>query len=108
MPIAPFPGRNCLTLVVNALYYNLYGDTGLGQNTSEKEVQLMDENASDVMNIDDLAEYLKLPKPTVYKLAQSGEFPGKKAGRQWRFHKDAIDRWLSEKPAVRGTKHNDD
>jgi len=32
----------------------------------------MDGNSSDVMNIDDIAEYLKLPKPTVYKLAQGG------------------------------------
>ena len=107
LPTIPRPGRNCLTLVVNTIYYS-HDDNELGQNTSEKEVLLMDENSSDVMNIDDLAEYLKLPKPTVYKLAQSGELPGKKAGRQWRFHKDAIDRWLSEKPALRGTKHNDD
>ncbi len=38
-----------------------------------------------------------------YSGNNSGEIPGKKAGRrQWRFHKDTIDRWLSEKPAVRG------
>jgi excisionase family DNA binding protein len=66
----------------------------------------MNENLSVVMNIDDLAEYLKLPKPTVYKLAQSGDIPGKKAGRQWRFHKNAIDRWLSEKPVVKEDKPN--
>ncbi len=68
----------------------------------------MAEKSDEVMNIDELAKYLKLPKPTVYKVAQSGELPGRKAGRQWRFHKDAIDKWLSEKPAVRGTRHNND
>lgn len=67
-------------MVVNTIYYS-HDYKEIGQNTSEKEVLLMDENASDVMNIDGLAEYLKLPKPTVYKLAQSGELPGKKAGR---------------------------
>lgn len=56
----------------------------------------MAKKQSDVLNIDELAEYLKLPKPTIYKLAQNGKVPGKKAGRQWRFHKDAINRWLSE------------
>jgi excisionase family DNA binding protein len=61
----------------------------------------MVEKPSDIMNIDELAEYLKLPKPTVYKLAQGGKIPGRKAGRQWRFHKEAIDRWLSAMPAVR-------
>lgn len=53
--------------------------------------------AQQVMNTDELAEYLRLPKTTVYKLVQSGKIPGRKAGRQWRFHRDAIDRWLSEK-----------
>jgi len=85
-----------------------YHDDEPAQNCLLGEVWLMYENPSNVMNIDDLAKYLKLPKPTVYRLAQSGELPGRKAGRQWRFHKDAIDKWLSEKPGVRGTKHNDD
>jgi len=57
---------------------------------------MMAKGSSDVMTVDELAEYLKLPKPTVYKLAQNGKVPGKKAGRQWRFHKDAINRWLSD------------
>jgi len=64
------------------------------------------DKSSDVMNIDELAEYLRLPKPTAYKLAQSGGLPGRKAGRQWRFHKEAIDRWLSENPVVGKTKRN--
>lgn len=66
------------------------------------------DSPSNIMNIDELAEYLKLPKPTAYKLAQSGELPGRKAGRQWRFHKDAIDRWLSENPIVGKRKRNDE
>jgi excisionase family DNA binding protein len=79
---------------------DIYHDDEPAQNALEEEVRLMDENFSNVMNIDDLAEYLKLPKPTVYKLAQNGKIPGKKAGRQWRFHKEAIDRWLSEQDDV--------
>jgi excisionase family DNA binding protein len=66
----------------------------------------MVEKPGDVMNIDELAEYLKLPKSTVYKLAQGGKVPGRKAGRQWRFHKEAIDRWLSENPVVGRSKHD--
>ena len=53
---------------------------------------------SDVMNIDEMAKYLKLPKPTVYKLVRDGRLPGRKIGRQWRFHKGAIDDWLKENP----------
>lgn len=51
---------------------------------------------SDVMDIDDIARYLKLPKPTVYKLARDGRLPGRKIGRQWRFHKDTIDAYLKQ------------
>lgn len=47
-----------------------------------------------VFTIDELVIYLKLPKSTVYKLAQEGEIPGHKVGRHWRFHRDAIDGWL--------------
>lgn len=66
----------------------------------------MGDTAQRVMNTDELAEYLRLPKPTVYKLVQSGKIPGRKAGRQWRFHRDAIDRWLSEKSDERTGEQN--
>ncbi len=75
------------------------------KDTIGEEVRPMDDKSSDVMNIDGLAEYLKLPKSTVYKLAQSGELPGRKAGRQWRFHKEGIDKWLLESPAVGGSEN---
>lgn len=47
-----------------------------------------------VFTIDDLVAYLKLPKSTVYKLAQEGKIPGQKVGRHWRFLKTTIDDWL--------------
>lgn len=47
-----------------------------------------------VFTIDELVIYLKLPKSTVYKLAQEGEIPGHKVGRHWRFHRETIDAWL--------------
>ena len=48
-----------------------------------------------VFTIDDLVVYLKLPKSTVYKLAQEGKIPGQKVGRHWRFHRETIDSWLA-------------
>jgi len=50
---------------------------------------------SDVMTLDELAIYLKIPKSTLYKLAQDGRVPGQKLGKQWRFGKQAIDLWLN-------------
>jgi len=47
-----------------------------------------------VMTLDELSVYLKIPKSTLYKLVQEGRIPGQKLGKQWRFGKAAIDRWL--------------
>jgi len=47
-----------------------------------------------VMTIEEVAAYLRIPKSTLYKLAQEGRVPGQKVGRHWRFHKDAVDAWL--------------
>jgi len=49
-----------------------------------------------VLTIDELAEYLKLSKSTLYHLARRGDVPGQKIGRHWRFHKAAIDTWLGQ------------
>lgn len=48
----------------------------------------------DVLTIVGLSAYLKISKSTLYKLVREGKIPCQKIGRQWRFHKDAIDRWL--------------
>jgi len=49
-----------------------------------------------VFTIDDLVVYLKLPKSTVYKLAQEGKIPGQKVGKHWRFSKETVEKWLDE------------
>ncbi len=50
-----------------------------------------------VLTIDQLAEYLKLSKSSLYHLARRGEIPGQKIGSHWRFHKAAIDKWLGQR-----------
>jgi len=55
------------------------------------------EKAYDVFNIDELADYLKIPKSTLYKLVREGKIPAQKVGRHWRFHKEAIIRWLDNR-----------
>lgn len=56
--------------------------------------------SSDVLTIDELATYLKIPKSTLYKLVREGKIPSQKIGRHWRFRKEAIDRWLEEMRAT--------
>jgi excisionase family DNA binding protein len=61
----------------------------------------MAESQDTVLTIDQLAEYLKLSKSTLYHLARRGEVPGQKIGRHWRFHRAAIDKWLASGTGVR-------
>ena len=54
------------------------------------------EHVGGVLTIDELAEYLKIPKSTLYKLVQEGKAPGQRIARHWRFSKDAIEKWLEQ------------
>jgi excisionase family DNA binding protein len=56
----------------------------------------MIKNPGDVLTIEELAVYLKIPKSTLYKLVREGRIPSQKIGRHWRFRKGAIDHWLEE------------
>jgi excisionase family DNA binding protein len=59
----------------------------------------MAKKPGDVLTIEELAAYLKIPKSTLYKLVREGRIPSQKIGRHWRFRKGAIDNWLEEKRA---------
>jgi excisionase family DNA binding protein len=52
---------------------------------------------NEVMNGDEAAVFLKMPKSTLLKLCSEGQLPGVKVGRQWRFHRDALENWKREK-----------
>jgi excisionase family DNA binding protein len=58
------------------------------------------DRGSSVLTIDELAEYLKISKSTLYKLAQEGSIPSQKVGKHWRFHKDAVDEWLRQRGPI--------
>jgi excisionase family DNA binding protein len=58
----------------------------------------MASDADEVMTIEELAEYLKISKSTLYNLAREGALPGTKVGKHWRFHKEAVVEWLKKHP----------
>lgn len=62
------------------------------------------EPKSNILTVRQLATYLNMASVTIYRLAARGELPGTKVGGQWRFHKQAIDEWLSRKPDRKRTK----
>jgi excisionase family DNA binding protein len=52
------------------------------------------------MDFEEAKRYLKLTKSTFYRLLQSNQIPASKIGRQWRFKKEEIDKWLEESKNV--------
>jgi len=54
----------------------------------------MTKQVPDVLTLNEVAEYLRIPRSTAYKLAQEGKIPGQKVGRHWRFRRAVVDRWL--------------
>ena len=49
-----------------------------------------------MMTINEVAEYLRMKTVTIYKHAQQGRIPGFKVGSVWRFKKDTIDKWIED------------
>ena len=49
---------------------------------------------SDMMDVDQLAAYLRRDAREVGKLASRGRLPGHKVGGEWRFARAEINRWL--------------
>jgi excisionase family DNA binding protein len=58
----------------------------------------MHEQPHDVMTFEEVMAYLRIPRSSLYKLAQEGKIPSQKVGRHWRFRRQAIDRWLEGIP----------
>ena len=56
----------------------------------------MENNKNDILTVKETAEFLRVPRSTVYKLAQGGLMPAQKVGRHWRFHRPTIVRWIAE------------
>ena len=54
----------------------------------------MDKRIPRIMTVGEVAAYLRIPRSSVYKLAQEGRIPCQKVGRHWRFDREAIDRWV--------------
>ncbi len=52
--------------------------------------------ATQMMTVDEVADYLQLHPLTVRRLARTGELPMFKVGRQWRAKRTLLDKWIDE------------
>jgi excisionase family DNA binding protein len=60
----------------------------------------MDNRIDDILTVDGAADLLKIPRSSVYKLAQQGRIPAKKVGRHWRFHRVTLVDWIAGKNPI--------
>jgi len=56
----------------------------------------------ELMTLEEVADYLRLTKITIYRLLKRGGIPATQVGRRWRFEKSAIDEWIHRRSV--GTK----
>lgn len=49
-----------------------------------------------LMTIDDLSQYLRVTRRTIYDWLKHNKIPAVKLVGQWRFKKDKIDAWLDQ------------
>jgi excisionase family DNA binding protein len=56
------------------------------------------------LTLDELAEYLKLSRAKLYRMAQEGKIPASKIGNQWRFDREEIDAWARSQRPGRQTR----
>ena len=50
-----------------------------------------------LMDLDELADYLRLQKQTIYNWLHQGKISGIKVGGVWRFDRREVDAWLQSK-----------
>ena len=50
-----------------------------------------------LMDIDELADYLRLKRQTIYNWLHQKKISGIKIGGVWRFNKRDVDNWLKSK-----------
>jgi len=50
----------------------------------------------EIMTLEEVAAYLKLRPQTIYTWAQEKKIPAAKLGKEWRFKRSVIDRWINQ------------
>ena len=62
---------------------------------------LLYEKRVQVLTAEEAARYLRLHVKSIYRLVRDGKIPGQKVGDRWRFHSDALEKWLrNERPSL--------
>jgi excisionase family DNA binding protein len=60
----------------------------------------MPSTGSKLLTVNELSEYLRVHRSTIYRLLKKGQLPGFKIGSDWRFNVEAIDEWRLQQGAA--------
>src|ERR1035437_8577739 len=52
---------------------------------------------TEIMTLNEVADYLRLSEKTVSRMAQEGQIPAQKFARQWRFQRPSIASWMANR-----------
>jgi excisionase family DNA binding protein len=55
----------------------------------------MEKRLHDILTVEEAADLLRIPRSSVYTLAQQGRIPAQKVGRHWRFHRETLIKWIA-------------
>ena len=54
-----------------------------------------------LMDFNETKRYLKISRATLYRWVTGKKIPAIKMGRQWRFNKERINKWLKDHENIR-------
>lgn len=80
-------GQSDLSYARGKLHFSQEGDWGMAEMLTAKEIQGL----------------LQVDRSTIYRMAEAGQLPALKVGKQWRFPSDRIDQWLQNRDGVSGS-----
>ena len=67
--------------------------SGLQKGQTQQKIQRVHRT----MNVEEAADYLRMPLNTLYMKLQKGEVPGSKPGKRWVLYSDELDKYLEVK-----------
>lgn len=54
----------------------------------------MEKKEDDILTLQEAADFLKVGRGAMSKMVNEGKIPGKKVGREWRFSRQVLLKWL--------------
>lgn len=67
--------------------------------------RIMNNHVSEVMTTDDVVSYLKVSRKTLLKLVRNGEIPARKVGKNYRYLKKELEKYLLSDDSVNYFEH---